>query len=364
MALRVDKKPREAAPLCLLLAGGEGLRFWPLSNPQKPKQFLNLLGRHTLLAQTLSRLKPFIARRASGRKRTSYSPCLILTTQALAKATQAHAPDVPLILEPERRNTHASLLWATTELIRKGTSGDTPIGIFPCDHAIRDTARFRQTCQRAWKQARRSSRIILVGIPPRSPHTGYGYICTRQVSSQKKAAPIALEVKAFIEKPKRNVAQKLIHEKTCYWNSGMVFARLGTLSEAFQKYAPKDWQALSQARNHAARKRAFSQIKKQPFDSSILEKAPCSMVKAQFHWNDLGSWNALYDEHASPRANNVVLGNAHLVDTHDCLVTSHENTPLLVVGARHLIIVKTQSGVLIAHRECESQLKKILMLWK
>ncbi len=335
----------------IIMAGGSGTRFWPLSRKRLPKQFLNLTGRDRLVNETMDRLIPVI------RKEDMF----VVTNAAYAELTLATAagrlqPD-HILAEPAARNTAACIGYAATEILQK--YGDGVMGIFASDHYIRDEAGFRGVLERAVREAERTDALVTIGIKPRFPATGYGYIRRKDKDSSA--------VEEFVEKPDLETAQAYLESGAYLWNSGMFVWKASVIMEQFRRLLPDIYdclQEIGQAMGTAQEKetimRVYPQIPKISVDYGIMERAENVIVlEGDFGWNDVGSLDALETLYAPDGNGNILHGEALALDTKNCIGYAGGKLVALA-GVENLIVVETEDVVLVCDRSRAQDVKKIV----
>ena len=318
--------------VAVIMACGSGTRFWPLSQPTFPKQFLKLAGEKSLIAETAERIAPIVGG----------ENIYVCSVEAQAPLLRRELPQVPnLILEPQGRNTAPCLMLTAYHLQRAGISDDTVLVVLPADHYIQDRPAFEKVIRAATELAREKDALVTLGILPTSPHTGYGYIETEGGAAPRK-------VKRFVEKPDRAKAESFLAAKTFFWNSGMFVWRLGTLVRAFEKYCTADWKTLC-AEGPAA---AYPKLTAAPIDTAVMEKADnLFLFPADIGWTDIGSWNAVYELRAKSTENVVLSGDVKNIRSQSCLVHLPAGKSVALVGVEDLIIVEKDGQLLIARRD-------------
>ncbi|MEW5807003.1 MAG: mannose-1-phosphate guanylyltransferase [Acidobacteriota bacterium] len=314
--------------ISLILAGGKGVRLWPLSTPENPKPFLRLIGGRSFLRLAYERAL----------KISLKEKIFISTLQHLGKKVLEELPEFPaknLILEPEARNTAPAIALGAMTLQRFGK--EAVMAVFPADHYIEDSNKFRKAVLRAAAHAREGDFLVTFGVKPESPSTEYGYIevetqrngKTAKASRASKAFKIPevskgiFKVRRFTEKPGLRKAKSFLRRGNYYWNSGMFVWRSDTILKALQKHAPDILECLSPAGEtsparrssasphsrvgnksldtrtkqvQAAIERAFSKVRSVSIDYAIMEKADnCYMVPLETTWKDFGSWLSVYE---------------------------------------------------------------------
>jgi mannose-1-phosphate guanylyltransferase len=331
--------------LAVVMAGGRGTRFWPRSRAARPKQFLAITGEETLLEQTVRRLEG------------AFAPehIFVLTTEDLAGEARRQLPELPagnILLEPEGRNTAPCLALCLVELERRVGAG--VMAVLSADHWIGDREAFLGDLDLAMDHAEASGDLVVFGIPPTSPETGYGYIESEGEGPIRKVA-------AFREKPPFEQAVAYLQSGRHTWNAGMFVWTLKDFRAALQAHAP-DLLAPLDAWDGAAAglPAAYGKLPKQPIDIALMEKAGnVSVVPARFRWSDVGSWPAALAFQEADGQGNVVQGDALLVDTKDCAFFGGKRL-IAAAGVEGLIVVDADDALLITHRDRAQGVKDIV----
>jgi mannose-1-phosphate guanylyltransferase len=333
----------------VILAGGKGERFWPLSRKKYPKQFLSLDGSGiSLLQATAQRLLPL----AQGGENL-----WVVTSALLAEGVREQLPDLlatNLLLEPEGRDTAPAVAWATVE-IAKRYGKDAVIGFFPADHWIGDLDAFEKTLRAASELATDQDAIVTLGIQPNEPATGYGYIEQGNAQGTYGGLPI-YKVSRFTEKPDRKTAEAFLETGKFSWNSGMFIFRAGVVLEELQRHAPQVLEPLL-----TKGKDAYAQLEKISIDYALMEKTQLAYVlPANFGWDDLGDWNSL--ERLLPGdGKNVAIGNhVGLETTGSIIYNSDENETIVTIGLADVVIVRDRNATLVVHKDHTQDIKKVL----
>ncbi len=337
--------------IAVILAGGSGTRFWPLSRSQYPKQVLRLLGSESLLQATVERLLPLIPLEH-----------LAIVTSALQEDVirlelyRSGWENLNLWLEPVGRNTAAAVGLAAVQLQESCPQG--VMAVFPADHYIQDRGRFLAALETAarWAQA---GYLVTLGIPPTKPETGYGYIC--------RGAPLddqgsAFECARFTEKPSLEKAREFLDSGDYFWNSGMFVFRRDIIWDALGRHLPelqKKLAAWPQA-DAPARALLYESLPSISLDYGIMEKAArVAMIPVEMGWSDVGTWGALYELFPADADGNVVLGNSCNLDSADCLVVSQERL-VATLGLKDTIVVDTPDATLVCHRSHSQEVKDLV----
>lgn len=330
----------------VILAGGRGTRFWPRSRRMLPKQLLPVVGDQSLIRQTAERLKGLVPAER----------LWVLTSETLRKKVIQELPEVPrrqVIAEPVQRNTGPAIGLAARLLQEQDP--DAVMGVFPSDHFIEREATFRKVLRRA-VQAAGDDRLVVLGIPPRGPETGYGYI--RLPKGVKAGATEPLPVLKFEEKPPLAKAKRFVKAGNYFWNAGMFVWRARVIGNAIEELMPKTSKALSRLAPLSSRRftgslRAYyGDCDNQSIDYGVLEHAKniVGFACPEFGWNDVGSWEAVYQLLRKQHQGDVSRTSVHQIASHGNYVEAPGKLAALV-GVKNLIIVDTPDALLICSRE-------------
>ena len=339
----------------LIMAGGQGTRFWPWSTAEKPKQFLTVVGDQPLVTQTYRRLLKFIAKKnifviADGKYLPAVRECL------------PGFPKSNFIAEPAPRNTAPALIQANIHLSR--IDPDANLLVVPADHFIADEKTFAKQMTAALNYAQNRC-VITAGIKPSEPHSGYGYIQFIKNRAAKNSPRGFFPIKQFKEKPDHGTAMKYIKSGYFYWNSGMFIYKMAFFREFFKKYSPyysNQYEKLEKSqKNTKLFARIYKAIKPESIDYALMEKLKeAVMFKAAFGWNDVGSWSSVYEMNEKNWEKNVCRGRAIAIDTRNSLLFSNTDKPLAVIGLDKIAVVNTENGILIAPLSQLQQVKKVI----
>ena len=337
----------------VVMAGGRGERFWPLSTEQRPKPFVPLIGPATLLQETVARLRSLVP----------VERILIALGENHRAIASRQVPEIPpanLIVEPVGRDTAACLGLSAIHLAQRDPQGI--MLALPADHFIDDPEQFRQTVRKGIENLEGSTGIVF-GIRPDRPETGYGY-----VRAEKPALPAAAwPVIRFVEKPDAAKAAEYVRSGRYFWNSGMFLWRNRTLLALFEAHMPEVSQALNELRPLLAREdaqgevtRIFSSLPRISIDYGILEKASgLRLVPVGFHWDDIGNWASLARAVPADSSGNIAQGPAVPVESSNCILRSDDGA-VAVFGVSDLVVVRARGRILVCSRNRATDLKTLL----
>jgi mannose-1-phosphate guanylyltransferase len=329
----------------VILAGGVGSRFWPLSTPERPKQLLPLVNDRPLLLNTLDRLEPLVAPEQT----------LILTNASLADAISKAAPSIPhenIIAEPEPAGTAAALAWAAL-LIEKRSRGEATMICVHADWAIADDEGFRTALANAERVAREEHALVTVGVVPTRPDPGFGYIEPGEATESG-----ARKVVRFVEKPDRKRAESMMHHGYL-WNSGIFAWRVADFLEEIRELTPEVSGALaSQASRGLAE--FFAAVDPVSVDVGVLERSKrVRVAPSDFGWDDVGTWGALRRVKPADDSGNVTSGEVFALDAKGNVIHA-EGGPVVLYGVNDLVVVTRNGMTLVTTTEGSSDLKRLI----
>ena len=348
----------------VILAGGRGTRFWPLSRKKSAKQLLALDGKQTMIQQTVQRLLPL----APAKK------FWILTNADLRPAITKQLPKLPkdqVLAEPVGRNTAPAIGLAAFLLLRKDPHA--VIGMFPSDHVIADELQYRETLERGIDIAATGANIVVLGIRPNRAETGYGYV---EAGSSVESG--ALRVRRFTEKPHANKAAEFVAAGNYFWNSGMFLWSARTLADALREHLPKTAPLLEEIASAFGRpkfaatfRRLYPKCENISVDYAVLEPRSAKgeqagnifCLPADFGWNDLGSWTALHEHHtakSNPPEGNLVAGSGMFLLNARGNYLHAPGKFVAAVGVSDLVVVETEDALLITTRQHAQDVGKIV----
>jgi mannose-1-phosphate guanylyltransferase len=339
----------------VILAGGRGTRFWPRSRRRSAKQVLPVVGPHSLIQNTVERLAPVIAPER----------LWVLTNSYLREEIVRQLPPVPpaqILAEPAQRNTAPAIGLAAH--ILHSIDPDAVMGVFPADHVIAREERYRQLVRAAF-QCAGQGRMVVLGIPPRWPETGYGYL--EFPPGNPGSEPV--RILRFREKPDEATARQYLDAGRFFWNAGMFFWRADVLLEALRRHLPRTASILASLPvfadgAFAARvAEAFPHCEQTSIDYGLLEKAPevYGIACDEIGWNDVGSWNAVYELLPRDEAGNALPPNAICQASQGNYVDAGGKTVALL-GVSNLIVIDTPDALLIADRNSAQRVGDIVKL--
>jgi mannose-1-phosphate guanylyltransferase len=328
----------------VVLAGGIGSRFWPLSTPERPKQFLRLVDDQPLLCDTLARMAPL----------ADPAHTLILTSQILAPAVAKLAPEIPnenIVLEPRPAGTAAALSWAASVIQRRDGADAVMISVH-ADWAVRMVEAYHRALRKAVDAAKSFGALVTVGVVPSRPDPGLGYICPGEHVEAE-----VFRVDRFIEKPDRARAEELIR-KGCLWNSGIFVWRVGDFLAEVMARTPEIAPGLREAGDDAHRFFAAARIVS--VDVGVLERSPRVLViPGDFWWDDVGTWAALRRVRALDTYGNALLGRVHAVESTGNVVHA-EDGDVVLFGVANLVVVSHGGTTLVTTVDRAADLKQLI----
>lgn len=336
---------------CLVMAGGQGTRFWPESTSKRPKQYLNLTGEKSLLAQSLERFNGLV----------DVSKRFVVTVKEQDFLAEEASEDLvgrnALIFEPSGRNTAPCILLSLVSLLAKGASKDDVVAIVPSDHVILNVEGFRSVIHEAYEVAFRHHAIVTIGIPPNFPHTGFGYI-----EKGNELENGIYHVQCFREKPNFETAKSYISSGKYLWNAGMFMAQIGVLLEEFEKHSPETFAFYKGLNENIddfnGLAKVYSQIPKNSIDYAIMEKSEKVMViPARFDWNDLGSWDALESVVEKQNNNTFVQNEGHYVENAQGNIVYTPGLFTTLINVNDLIVVANDKALLIVPKNDAQKVK-------
>lgn len=342
----------------VIMAGGGGTRFWPLSRQTTPKQLLNLSGNGLMINETIDRIAQVIEE----------DKIFIVTNkkqgEKMRQSVGSRIAKNHILLEPAARNTAACIGYAAEEIVRK--YGDGIMCIFPSDHFIKNQEEFNRILRLAIQVAEEQDKLVTIGIKPTFPSTGYGYI---NYTSDGKST--VYSVNEFVEKPNLETARCFV-DSGCYaWNSGMFIWKASTILKDFERFLPKVYQYLEQIGESLGTdteqeviSQIYGKIPSVSIDYGIMERSDnVSVVLGDFGWSDVGSWDTLGTIYDLDDMGNIIKGEQVNIDTKNSICYA-EKRLIATVGVENMIVVETEDAVLVCRKDQAQKVKEVVDLLK
>ncbi|MDF2594909.1 MAG: manC [Clostridia bacterium] len=338
----------------VIMAGGSGTRFWPLSRQNISKQLLNLNGEGMMINKTIIRVSRFI------NKKDIFVVTNALQSEIIAEATAEYISRDQILSEPVSKNTGVCIGYTAFKIMKK--YGDGIMCVFPSDHFIKNEEALAQVVTQAQEVAYLQDKLVTIGIRPTFPSTGYGYI-----KYDRFAQRAAKDVIQFVEKPDSETAKAYINSGDYVWNSGIFIWKVSTILKEFERYLPEVYEKLCEIADSMGTEkeyetigRVYPTIPSISIDSGIIEHSDrVLMLTGEFIWNDIGSWDTLGVLHDEDIRGNVVCGEHINLDTKNCIIYSSERL-IATIGVENLVVVETKDVVLICNKESAQDVKKIV----
>ncbi|HEV2131610.1 MAG TPA: sugar phosphate nucleotidyltransferase [Longimicrobiaceae bacterium] len=339
----------------VILAGGVGSRFWPMSTPSRPKQLLPLASDQPLIRDTLERITPLVPQER----------LRIVTGGHLAGPILSGLPELEpgnVLTEPRAAGTAPALAWAAAELERRDP--DAVMISLHADHVIHPAERFRALLADTAELAVRHRRLFTIGAVPSRPETGYGYI--RIGAALPAAGPDdrsveteGYEVASFVEKPNRDKAEEYLASGEYLWNTGLFIWRAGELLDQLERHTP-ELAPLIPILREGGTEEFFRRAPSISIDEGLLERSDrVGMVRASFAWDDVGAWDAVFRTRETDEAGNAAIGEAFPVESRGSVLYADDG-PIVAFGVEDLIVVRASGITFVTHRERAAELKTLL----
>lgn len=338
---------------CVIMAGGIGSRFWPLSTSATPKQFLDILGvGRSLLQLTYDRMVKIVP------PENFY----VVTNTQYEKTVLQQLPDLypwQILKEPLRKNTAPCIAYGNHEIRKRSQNAN--IIVTPSDHLIMNEAEFLDTIRAGWEFTEKNDALLTLGITPTRPDTGYGYIQFREDFTEINSFKIN-KVKTFTEKPELEVAKVFLKSGDFVWNSGIFLWSLQAIDKAFQSYLPKVYELFEGKSELFVLDDVYSRCPNISIDYGIMEKAEnVYVLQANFGWSDLGTWGALYENAEKDEKQNAVIGeNVMMYGATNCIVSVPNRKLAVIDGLENFIVVDSADRLLICKREDEQKIRQFV----
>ena len=343
----------------VIMAGGSGTRFWPVSRKGRPKQFLRISGKDPMVVETCNRLKP-LAREEE--------MILVLGREHLKEARELFkGRNVHILAEPVGRNTAPCIGLGAIYAQHLGSAG--PVAFLPADHYIGDPSAFVEGLRKAARLAELGG-IVTLGLVPTRPETGYGYIRGSEVHPDFKGLP-AYKVSAFVEKPDQDWAQKYLESGEYYWNAGIFVAKPETILKEIKDHLPDLYQGLKELQKVLGTK-AFDKVMEEvyppleaiSFDYGVMEKTrgPIFVLPCECGWSDVGSWSSLYalKKQSHDPQQNLVEGESLLVECEESFVFNQSGRLVACLGLKNCLVIDTPDALLVADLDKAEEIRKIV----
>ena len=333
----------------VIMAGGIGSRFWPLSTPEYPKQFIDILGcGRTLIQLTMDRFKGVCPDKNFW----------VVTNASYVDIVKEQLPQIPhshILAEPAARNTAPCIAWACWSIRKENP--DANVVVTPADAVVMNPEEFRRVIGNALEFTKENDAIVTIGIKPSRPETGYGYVETADTASGE-----ICKVKEFKEKPDLQTAQSYLQKGNYLWNAGIFVWNVNTIVDSITKYKPniaKDMDAIETTGNV---KEIFPQCEKISIDFAVMEPAAADgkvfTHPADFGWSDLGNWASLHDKLEKDTANNAKVGNVLMYECENCVVHVADEKKVVLQGLDGYIVSEKNGQLLVCKRSEEQRIKE------
>ena len=337
----------------LILAGGRGSRLWPISTRKNPKQFLNLYGNEIMINETIRRIE----------KKYDYNNIFVIINETQKDLAYRYIdnkiPKENIIMEPKGKNTAMCIFYATIKI--KKMKGEGVITILSSDHYIKKENQLLKNLNEGIKVATQNNSLVIIGINPTYPATGFGYIKYDSKNNNK--------VIEFKQKPNLKTAQKYLHSKEYVWNSGMYIWKLSTILNCYKNFLPdlykfkvKMYDAILTDKESDVINEIYMQdIKEASIDKGILEKADnINMIKGTFDWMDIGSIKDFFEIHPKDLNSNIIIGNAIVKETNKSNIFSDDEETIVAIGVENLDIIKSNGICLICSKEKTKEIPNLI----
>ena len=341
-----------------VMAGGIGERFWPLSRTMRPKQLLAITGERTMLRETIARHAGL----------SSPEDVFIITTKEQSDLIVREISELPegnVIPEPCGRNTAPCVALGAALLYAKDP--ESVMVVVSSDHHIPDSVAYRATIEDAIALARQEHALVTIGVVPRYPETGYGYIEGKEEISYPGKTK-GMKVSRFLEKPPLKIAEELYKTPGVFWNAGMFVFRTKDILAAFERFMPESNSALKEitakagtAEERAAIENYYRVVEKISIDNAVMEKADnVAVLAATFQWNDVGSWTSASAHWPEDEKGNRLKGEIKLLESENCIVGNYHEGLVGVIGLSDVVVIRTGDAVLVCAKDKVQDVKKLL----
>lgn len=343
----------------VIMAGGGGTRFWPLSRVSTPKQFLNITGDDSMINDTIKRIVDIIPP----------EKILIVTNKAqqkmLSEVVMEQIPRENILVEPMGRNTAACVGFAALVIAHR--SKDAVMGVFPSDHYIKNTAEFQRVLTAAYNAAENADKMVTMGITPTFASTGYGYIKYDRVNAISAGEKTGYEVMEFVEKPDGAKARSYLDSGNYLWNSGMFVWKTSLIRASFERFLPRLYRRLTDLEQYIGTEKEeemlqeiYPTLPSISLDYGVMERAEDVMViPGDFSWNDVGCWDSLGSVFPPDEKGNIMKGDIIDIETKDSILYSNRRL-IAAVGLEDMIVVETCDALLVCPKRKAQDVKKVV----
>lgn len=335
--------------LCaLIMAGGKGTRFWPLSTEKKPKQFLNLIGKETMIQMTVNRIKPIIP----------MERIFVCTGEMYVDLVKEQLPKLPernIIIEPEGRNTAPCI--ALSALVIERYYKNANMVVLPSDHLIKDEDKFRDIIKSSDEFINKNDdKILTLGMNPTRPETGYGYIkCAQDFKSNN--IDNFIKVDRFVEKPNEEKAKEYLEDGSYLWNGGMFLWKTTTIIEQIKKYcsstyeAIKDIDCIEEEKLQILINNKYHETESISIDYAVLEKSEnIYVVPSEIGWDDIGTWKAVERYKEKDVNDNIIEGNARVIESNSNIAINNGKR-IVMIGIDDVMTLETEDSIYIVNKD-------------
>ncbi|MED5266495.1 MAG: sugar phosphate nucleotidyltransferase [Candidatus Neomarinimicrobiota bacterium] len=338
---------------CVIMAGGSGTRFWPLSRNNNPKQLLSIIGEKSMLQITIDRLL----------KLKKVKGIFIITRSDLAKQIKEHVKGVPsdnIIVEPEPKNTAPCIALAALKIAE--INENATMAVFPADHLVIGHREFENSINTSISIAQNSEGLVTLGMEPSFPSVAYGYI--QHELQSIKGHSNAFKVKAFAEKPHLDLAKRFIKSKDFLWNGGIFIWNVNVFMNSLKNHMPELHESISSIKNCIYSGENYDEIWKnitpESIDYGLMEKSDnIYVVKSKFEWSDLGSWNIIHEISPKNNQGNSIIGDGMIIEGKNNFLQSNGQF-IALLGVDNIVVVGTEDAILVVNKEKVEEVKKVV----
>jgi len=336
----------------LIIAGGRGTRFWPMSRRSKPKQCLSIVGDSSLIRQTVDRVEGVVPKER----------VIVVTASEMEQAIRSELPELPvenILVEPMGRNTAPCIGWGAVEIGRRSVGDNAVMVVLPADHLIHDKSSFQRQVLDCAAAAQSTNGLITIGVPPTRPETGFGYL---QVGGERGewGSSSFSGVARFVEKPDIDTAKEYLEGGEHLWNAGMFVFSIDAIRDSFREFLPASWAVLEEIRKEPGKVgELYGKLEKISIDYGIMERSTrVFTVPASFDWSDLGGWVALGEELPEQVFGVGRVASASSIDAKGNIVFA-PGKHVSMIGVEGLVVVETDDAILVCRQEDAQRIKDV-----